>query len=344
LFKSISAKAEEKKWKKRRIMLYLHGGLNSEKEVARRVISFREVCLDNEIYPVHIMWETDFWNSLRNQVFDIFTGDDRASANWLGKLREAAYEIRDRTFELTASRPGTMLWDEMKENAQLASLKKADASARKRAMVILAEKGMQGFKKLDATEKKRWEIHIVGHSAGTIFTAYALEILLQMGIPVRSIQFLAPAISLQLFREKILPLIRGNDALRPTVYVLSDKGERDDQVGPYGKSLLYLVSNAFERKREWPLLGMEKFINSANRDLDPKYIDREIAALLQRNINGWPSLVIAGKAPARAKHGPDICRSETHGGFDNDPFTLNSVLFRILGKIPERPFEASDLQ
>ena len=38
----------------------------------------------------------------------------------------------------------------------------------------------------------------------------------------------------------------------------SDSGERDDTVGPYGKSLLFLVSNAFERRRETPLLGMER--------------------------------------------------------------------------------------
>jgi hypothetical protein len=142
----------------------------------------------------------------------------------------------------------------------------------------------------------------------------------------------------------MFPLIRENDALRPTIYVLSDKGERDDDVGPYGKSLLYLVSNAFERSRETPLLGMEKFINSENKQLNPKLVDKEIAAMLRRKINGWESLVIAGKARATKRTGEDICRSETHGGFDNDPYTLNSVLYRILGDNPERMFDERDLQ
>ena len=62
-------------WKKKRVMLYLHGGLNDEKSVARRVIAFRDVFLENEIYPLHIMWETDFWNSLRNQVFDMLASE-----------------------------------------------------------------------------------------------------------------------------------------------------------------------------------------------------------------------------------------------------------------------------
>ena len=43
-----------------------------------------------------------------------------------------------------------------------------------------------------------------------------------------------------------------------------------------------------------------------------------------------PSLVIAG----RDKRLGCRSRSETHGGFDNDVATLNSILFRILGQRP----------
>ena len=42
-------------------------------------------------------------------------------------------------------------------------------------------------------------------------------------------------------------------------YNLVDQREQDDRVGPYQKSLLYFVSNAFEDDRQMPLLGMEKF-------------------------------------------------------------------------------------
>jgi hypothetical protein len=344
LFDSIYAKAQKENWEKKRIMLYLHGGLNSEVEVARRIISFKEVCLKNQIYPVHIMWETDFWNALKSNVFDIFTTDDRANANWLQKLREATLEIKDRTFELTASKPGTMLWDEMKENAQLASRKYIAGDKRKRAITTIAEKGLAAYQSLAATEKKDWEIHIVAHSAGSIFIAYALETLLEIGMPIKSVQFMAPDISIQLFKEKFFPLIAKNDALRPTIYLLSDKGERDDDVWAYGKSLLYLVSNAFERKRETPILGMERFVNGDNEELDADHIDEEIAAMLRQKINGWDSLVIAGAAPSEKTTGPDVSRSETHGGFDNDTYTLNAVLFRILGKRPIREFDIRDLQ
>lgn len=341
LFVNIGKTAEEKKWKKKRIMLYLHGGLNSEEEVARRIIAFKDVCLANEIYPVHIMWETDFWASLKNSLFDIFTRDDKATIDWM-KLRQGVMEIKDRGFEITSAKIGTMLWDEMKENAQLASSDRLDSNGKKRAMKIVADKGRAKYNKLSDAEKKKWEVHIVAHSAGAIFSAYALQTLVDIGIPIMSIQFMAPAISVQLFKETILQQVNKNQVPTPTLYVLSDKGERDDDVGPYGKSLLYLVSNAFERKRETPLLGMERFINGADASFDK--VDADIAAMLKKKVNGWESLVIAGKAKATKKTGEDICRCETHGGFDNDPFTLNSVLFRILKAEPPRAFTARDLQ
>ncbi len=341
LFESIANTAQNNNWKKKRIMLYLHGGLNSEREVARRVISFKQVCLDNQIYPVHIMWETDFWNSMKNNVLDIFTNEDKATANFLNKLRDAAVELKDRTIELTTAKAGTLLWDEMKENARLASTGNATRGRKERAMIVLAQKGLNAFNQLPDAEKKNWEIHIVAHSAGAIFLAYALETLLGIGIPIKTIQLMAPAVSVDLFKEKYIPLINKNIDLLPTIYLLSDKGERDDDVGPYGKSLLYLVSNAFERRRERPILGMEKFIDSRFKEC----IDKDVAKLLKgNNAGGWPKLVVSGTAPATETVGPHISRSETHGGFDNDSFTLNSVLYRILGKKAMREFNAGDLR
>ncbi len=335
LFNTIGTTAAN--WKKKRIMLYLHGGLNSEKEVARRIISYKQVCLENEIYPVHIMWETDFWNSLKDNLLDIFSNDDRAQANWLSKLREGAAEILDRTFELTAAKPGTMLWEEMKENAEL-------AAENGRAMDILAKAALAAYETINEADRGDFELHIVGHSAGCIFTAYTLGTLLRIGVPVKTMQFMAPAISVELFKEKLLPAIRDGKCPVPINYILSDVGERDDQVGPYGKSLLYLVSNAFERKREKPILGMEKFVNANNPELKKEYVDDEIGELYSGTVNGWPSLVIAGRADASKESGPSISRAQSHSGFDNDSYTLNSVLYRILGKEPGRKFETRDLQ
>jgi hypothetical protein len=133
----------------------------------------------------------------------------------------------------------------------------------------------------------------------------------------------------------MMPAIQAGAMPQPTLYLLSDQGERDDTVGPYGKSLLYLVSNAFEGKRSTPLLGMARFVSEAGPDRD-----EEVARLLRRPVDGRAGVVIAG-APGGAA---EASQSDTHGGFDNDPPTLNSVLHRILGSKPPRPFTVRDLQ
>src|SRR4029453_14884749 len=126
--------------------------------------------LENEIYPVHIMWETGFWESLKATIFDLFTNkDERAGADWLQKLREGAIEAKDRTIELTAAGPGKVLWNEMKENGRL-------ASAAQGGMRLLTQNAQAGMERL-GPERKKWELHVAGHSAGSIFAAYAVELL-----------------------------------------------------------------------------------------------------------------------------------------------------------------------
>jgi hypothetical protein len=53
-------------------------------------------------------------------------------------------------------------------------------------------------------------------------------------------------------------------------------------------------------------------------------------------------LVIAGAGGAAASF--PFSRSEMHGGFDNDPATMNSLMWCILGKKPDREFTVRDLQ
>ena len=161
---------------------------------------------------------------------------------------------------------------------------------------------------------------------------------------------MAPAISTGLFKEKLLQPIKDGRCPLPAMYILSDVGERDDTVGPYGKSLLYLVSNAFEGRRGVPLLGMERFVNAANKELTKpgnNEVDKEIAALYTAPNGRWPSLVIAGAVvPEKGAEEvrPDVSRSNSHGGFDNDTYTMNAVLYRILGAAPKKIFDVRSLQ
>ncbi len=105
---------------------------------------------------------------------------------------------------------------------------------------------------------------------------------------------------------------------------LTDKLERDDNVvKAYRKSLLYLVSRAFEEDpRPVKILGMEKHNKGLATGLSKLQF-----LYSQGKING-------------ARH----TASDTHGGFDNDLLTMNHVLKNILGKTPELPFTKQSLK
>ena len=335
MFGSIAAAS--KAWERPRVMLYLHGGLNSESAAARRVVAFKEACLANEVYPVHVMWETGFAESLRSSVLDLFTNEDeRAGDSWLRRLRDGVVEAKDRTIELTAAVPGGALWREMKENARL-------ASAEEGGMRVFAQVAARVLARLAPAQRARWELHVVGHSAGSIFAAHAIDLLAAMGMSLRSLQLLAPAIRIGDFARLVLPAVAAKRCPHPTMYILSDVGERDDTVGPYGKSLLYLVSNAFEGERAAPILGMERFVSSASQDPDKSLVDPAIERFFRQKVAGLPSLVVAGRGVGEAI-APSQSQSNSHHAFDNDSKTMNAVLWRILGRAPRRPFTDRDLQ
>lgn len=315
-----------KHWKKRRVMLFLHGGLNSEKDCGKRVAALRAPCEANEIYPLHIMWETGFMESLRSYFADWFShADQLAGRSLLGN----AGDIRDLLIERSLALPLRGIWGEMKENARLAS----EHRARLGAMQLLAEY----IRKAGVAGGRGWELHVVGHSAGSIFFAWMLQHIVQLQLPLKSVQLLAPAMDVALFKSRVMTEIAAKNCPLPILYLLSDPAELDDTVGSrlvYGKSLLYLVSRACETKRDTPILGMHACIQA----------DAELAAAYRGAKNAdLPHLILTGARVEPPGRETASSHSRSHGGFDNDAPTMNSVLYRILGHVPPRPFTPRDL-
>jgi hypothetical protein len=59
-------------------------------------------------------------------------------------------------------------------------------------------------------------------------------------------------------------------------------------------------------------------------------------AIFEKDLNGHLTIDHAGD--------PDeTTDSNSHGGFDNDEATMNSILGRILGKAPGEPFKPEEL-
>jgi hypothetical protein len=126
-----------------------------------------------------------------------------------------------------------------------------------------------------------------------------------------------------------VPAIKSGWIERFALFTLDDRTEQDDNCADiYHKSLLYLVSNAFEEKQRIPVIrdgipivGMEKFI----RD------DKDLMQLFERPNAEWvrsPNTVPDGKEGAS--------RSAHHGDFDDDAPTLRATLARILDAKTDR--------
>jgi hypothetical protein len=99
------------------------------------------------------------------------------------------------------------------------------------------------------------------------------------------------------------------------------RAENDDHCFQvYRRSLLYLVSRVFEPESDTPILGLEQSIRE----------DAELVAAfgLAAGQRGRADVIFSPTGNAAP---PDRRSSATsHGGFDNDVDTMNSVARRIL--------------
>ena len=297
--------------KYRHVLFYGHGGLNSPKASARRISAMKQVFKDNGVYPFHIMYDTGLAEELKDLLLN---KSNRAEAR-VGGFKD----FLDTMTEHLVSKPGTLIWEEMKRDAA-AAFTTAGAGTETLKMFVEAFRNLQ--------EPQRKKIHLVGHSTGGILFAHLLKAISRHKIKIESCHLMAPACTIDLYHQCYLPVLQDKRNLklgRMMIYNLKDELEQDDKVGSeifYRKSLLYLVSNAFERDLEKPepLLGMEKFKDQVKQAGDQPKI------FYSNGITGTKS------------------RSTTHGGFDNDVITMNYILKNILkGESIRREFTKEDL-
>ena len=293
------------------LVIYAHGGLNGLEGEAHRIAGMRRVFKRYGIYNLHMMWGTDF-------LGEIF---QKAGPTIQSRMGGLASDISDAVFEQTAKTlGGARVWRHIKEDAANAFTPQAPFGG-----------GIEGLSpvltKL-ASAAKPPKIHIVAHSAGCILVAHLLNWLADSALKtlkIDSIHLMAPACQNALLKQAYETVATKGTPIR--IYNLSDKMEQDDIVGlpwlpllRYNKSLLYLVSNAFE-PLDSNLAGMEKFA---------------------ANLPAWPSLEVT-YSKTGGKMGNTTSASTSHGGFDNDGATLTSVISHILGTAAKPPVKDSEL-
>jgi hypothetical protein len=308
----------------RRVVLYAHGGLVGEAggiAIADRMIDWWKA---NHIYPIHIVWESDPITTIFKHV------DHQAEGLPFGGFLDGAWEALDTALE-GAGRNIRPLWERMKTNAKMAS----DPLLNNQPRTL--QPGVTLFiEKLAAywLQHPELEVHLVGHSAGSVVLAAAVKRLFAYNVPVDSLQLMGGAIRADDFVRDVVPRLAtapGGDGMvrRFAAYDLHDGPELDDVCpGPpapavYHKSLLYFVARSLEQlplNFEVPMVGLEKSLGVSYTMPD------KLPHPLIDAMGGTVNVVLA---PNSATAADSRSKAHGHGEFDDDPDTMTSVVLRI---------------
>lgn len=287
-------------------MFYAHGGLNSPDDAAIRTAAMLDGFARNGVYPYSVFYDTGLARTLKDVIV--------SKTHELSGRTGGFGDFWDEMVESLVGPVGKCLWREMKRDARMPFEPKRDGEA-----ALLA------FVNALATRATPMPIHLVGHSTGGVLIGHLLEALERIAtkpIVIDSVSLMAPACSIDFYKQHYQPRL-GNGKTRVkirrlNVYNLDRKAELNDNVaGAYRKSLLHLVSNAFEEQPATPLLGMQQCTGEIEND--------------------------RGLTLFNTRDHKKITAATSHGDFDNDPATMNHILTGMLGKAPAKPFNKGDL-
>lgn len=333
-----------------RVAIYAHGGLNSEEEsIARnRVLA---PCFEaNGIYPIFLTWKTGIGETLSDILQHCLrkvagTEDARAAG-----VLDILGDVKDRAIESFAHVLAKGIWTQMRENAEA-------GKAPRRLLDLLALNLAELQSQMPTG--KRLELHLVGHSAGSILLGHLLERMTQPDLrgelrPVQTCTLYAAACSVQFAVTHYLPAV-DNGLLgldRLWLHYLSDANEKKDglptpAVPAYGRSLLYLVSRALDDARKMPILGMERALLPNYAKSKDQWAEEELPWIEQWQARWKPGAGEAARGIPVVR--PDVVVNKandtiqaTHGSFDNNVEVVASTLRRIRGRELVSPIEWLD--
>lgn len=309
-----------------KVVIYAHGGLNAEAASLRRIRVMGPYFAANGIYPLFYTWRTGLLETLGGVLADAI-GAVPAPA----LAGRSFADARDGLLE-TVAHNFRWMWAEMKDNA-------AQAAQPGGALALLAAALGQLRQ-----QHPQLELHLAGHSAGAFVQGHLLDLCRAQALPVASVTLLAPACPLEFASRYFMTAIDAGAVPRERfwLHVLSDAAERDDSVGPYGKSLLYLVARGFEQVRKTPLAGLQRTLDPAASAPD----DDLWRPATWPQVQAWRAWVTALPAQAdgtpacevtatRVTVAPQRAVQPGHDAFDNDIRILARTINRVLGRTPD---------
>ncbi|WP_420223733.1 hypothetical protein [Pigmentiphaga litoralis] len=192
----------------------------------------------------------------------------------------------------------------------------------------------------------QFELHLVGHSAGSIILGHLLSALRQRGAladRVASIHLYAPACTVPFANKHYASDARFMNRL--FLDVLSDEVERADTVSAiYRKSLLYLVSNALEADLRTPILGLSNIWNPDYSGWDGSSDTAEALSAWRKAFDDAEGKVLKRVDTPKVRVGTEangdaVLQKAAHGSFDNDLAVVTRTLERITGTALSTPVD-----
>ena len=293
------------------LIIYSHGGLNSQPDEAKRIATWQQnnIFGRNNLYMFHLMWGSGFVDEAFGEL-----SKSPAAGRVGGRFSDWIFEAG------LGKELGSYAWRNMKQDARMAFSGTPEYDGGFRGLLPL----LAG---LDKATAQRPKLHFVGHSAGAIVLGNLLSSLKRFklnSIQLGSIHLMAPACTVDFFKQHYEPYLKDKGALKLQdkifVYNLPDQLELKDTISTnfpllpsYSRSLLYLVSRAYEEVPGTPIAGMQLFA---------------------KTMPTAPNLAIAYSGSEK------VTAATSHGGFDNDALTLTTIMSRVLGgKVPQPPTE-----
>ncbi|MCB1055304.1 MAG: caspase family protein [Acidobacteria bacterium] len=298
-----------------RLLFYAHGGLASEKSALRHAADVLPWFRANEVFPIFFVWETGLLETLRQLTF----GGQR------GAMSRGA--LLDKVIETIGRGPGRRLWAAMKQSAAAAvEPPPPGKGAEDGGGTLVLIEALRSFLANGGLDGVTLELYAMGHSAGSNFHSWFLPNLLaalgENGPSVRDLFLLAPAITTDEFRRRLVPLL-GAGIDHTTMFTMDTAHEHADRsVLRYRGSLLVLISRVLEPEPDTSILGLQESLE-AEPDL------RGIFGIGTASQNGE---VVFSRSPEPS--GPRASGAVEHGAFDDDPPTMDAAMERILGRPP----------
>jgi len=314
-------------WQKKRLCLFAPGGLQSKDQVVEALTDLRQIFLNQEIYPLAFLWNTEYGATLR-QILENSLKQRRPEGT-VEETQDFMLDRLDDALEPLVRPEGSLQWSILKTKALQA------AKVYNGAIRLTLE-----FINQLQKQEPNLEIHVIGHSVGSLLLEPLVQLLTTQGLiggsllagdvgydrAIASCTLWAPASTLSAFHQSYGQAIAHDKIGKFTLFTLTDDAEKNDHCANlYHRSLLYLIAHSLEEKPRIPfspthaqgtaIAGMETFIRQ----------DEQLQEWIASGKIDW---ILAPNTGSQGDRFHSAAR--THQGFTQDRATLKATLDRIL--------------